>query len=131
MTFTVEERKQIRSLLWERMKLCQCGSPEQTFQIVKELLERAEDHKANGSFYADAHDANGRWVEFAAKVIDSWDLTEHGTGIGYAWLTVSGKLLLGFLREYGTDPDEESWPEWANTFQCVGVDGKAFDPAEL
>ncbi len=64
------------------------------------LLERAEDHDKNGGFY-DAEDAEYTWLEFGAKVIDAAGLIEHGTGIGWAWLTEEGKLLLKFLREFG------------------------------
>lgn len=79
------------------------------------LLDRAENTLKEGkSFYQEADDASGRWVEFGAKVLGSYDLLEHGSGIGYAWLTDDGTKLLEWLRQHGTD--DTKWPEeWCNS----------------
>jgi hypothetical protein len=107
--FSDSEQKQIFKIL-SRMNLCGCGSATE-WQIVSEVLHHAaaETH----SFYRDDGygDEGERWWEFAAKVCDSWFLLEHGTGIGSAWLTDDGRLLLRFLDEHGTDRDK--FPEWA------------------
>lgn len=89
--------------------LCGCGSDDK-HAILLAMLERAE---AKGSFYEPLGDLlNARAVEFIADVMSSsrWDLLEHGTGIGCAWLTEKGELLLRFMRKFGTDSD--AWPEW-------------------
>lgn len=51
-------------------------------------------------------------VEFIADVMSSshWDLLEHGTGIGYSWLTEKGAKLLQFFGDFGSNSDK--WPEW-------------------
>jgi hypothetical protein len=86
--------------------VCGCGSPENSWLIVLECLQRAKD---NSGMY---HDSGAPvYMEFAANALDSWGLLEHGTGIGYPWLTERGKIVYQFLTEYGTDPDE--WPKWA------------------
>lgn len=102
------------------LELCYCGRPEETFQLVKELLERAEqlwpenlEESAISTtktkcFYDDHKDASKRWVEFGAKVLDMANLLEHGGGIGHAWLTPKGVRVLQFLRQYGTDHND--WP---------------------
>lgn len=104
---------------FERMDLCGCGSSSH-MHIIFMLLERAEDHDSKGSFHDKAEDASGGWVEFGAKCLDSWDLIEHGTGIGWAWLTDEGKLVLRFLREFGLDDIDPTWPDWQSDFSCDG-----------
>jgi len=114
------DHKAIRELLW-KINLCGCGSigPDAEWSIVRLVLERAEAREDEArrdqtpSLYDKADDAAGRWVEFAAKVVDGWGLIEHGGGIGYSWLTGTGGMLLSFLREHGTDRDE--WPVWATS----------------
>lgn len=95
--------------IMDRIGICNCGT-EPIWPIVMTILERAENHDENGSFY-DAHtDASANWVEFAAHVLDSrpWGLITHGTGIGWGWLTEDGEQVLTFLEEYGFD--ESEWP---------------------
>lgn len=102
-----------------RLDLCGCGTNAH-WEIVLKLLEMAEDHDKNGSFYGPDGSELATWIEFGAKVLDSWDLTEHGTGIGGAWLTDEGKLLLEFLRDFGTEDhdmnDNSGQPVWATEF---------------
>lgn len=118
----------------ERINFCGCGT-DAHWRVTKLLLEKAEDHNANGSFY-DEKDAVVPWVEFGAKVLDSFGLTEHGTGIGWAWLTDDGKLLLRFLRDFGTESycmdDGTGQPEWAYEFSWTGnaVEHDSFDEWE-
>lgn len=99
---------QIRKII-ERISICGCGS-DAHWECILELLCEAEQHKDKG-FYRD------KWFEFGAKVLDSWELLEHGTGIGWAWLTDDGKLLLEFLREFGTEDhdmnDDSGHPIWS------------------
>ena len=110
----------------EKMGLCGCGT-DAHWETVLHLLERAENHDKNGSFYKfqlgnDSEDVRDSWVEFGAKVLDSWGLVEHGTGIGWAWLTDDGKLLLRYLRDFGTNDsvegmqDDGKWPMWSVEF---------------
>ena len=84
----------IREII-ERLRLCPCGSTAQ-WDCILELLSEAETHTDRG-FYRD------KWFEFGAKVLGSWDLIDHGTGIGFAWLSDDGRLLLEFLRDFGVE----------------------------
>lgn len=81
--------------------MCGCGT-DAHWECVLELLGEAEKHSDRG-FYRD------KWYEFGAKVLDGWELVEHGTGIGWAWLTDDGKLVLEFLQDFGTE--DHSWDE--------------------
>ena len=109
---------QLRGII-ERMDLCACGT-DAHWVIVLKLLEMAEDHEKNGSFYGNDGDPTQPWVEFGAKVLNSWDLLEHGTGIGYAWLTDDGKVLLEFLRDFGIEDHDfnegTGQPDWSIEF---------------
>lgn len=97
---------QVRAVL-DRLALCGCGSNNH-WECLIELLSEAEHHTEGQGFYRD------KWFEFGAKVLDSWGLLEHGTSIGYAWLTDNGKMLLDFLRDFGTD--DQDHPEWVEEF---------------
>lgn len=106
-----DKAAKVRAII-EHMNLCSCGSNTH-WECVLELLSEAETHTKDG-FYRDT------WFEFGAKVLDSWELLEHGTAIGFAWLTDDGKLLLEFLRDFGTD--EDGHPVWASEFSWTEVE---------
>jgi hypothetical protein len=110
-----EKALRLREIV-DKLGICACGSSAH-WKCVLELLVEAENHSETG-FYRDP------WFEFGAKVLDSWELLEHGTGIGYAWLTDNGKLLLEFLRDFGIDDhdwnEDSGHPSWVIDF---GWDG--------
>lgn len=111
---TAQEQKRLREILW-RLGLCSCGS-NATYGVLHELLLRAAENCDGGErtgFYQPMSDASKRWSEFGAHVLDSWDLVEHGTGIGWPWLTADGLIVLAFLERFGSEDD--SWPEWAQS----------------
>jgi hypothetical protein len=113
-TFVYEEKatqRYFRGILCDRINLCGCGSGT-NFEVLLAMLERAESHegKVSKSFYDSLGDICPRGVEFIAHVVDGWSLIDHGSGIGWAWLTDDGKAVLEFLRKFGTDKD--TWPEW-------------------
>ncbi len=93
----------------DKMGLCGCGTTgrESYWAVLLNLLEEAEDHTEIG-FY------QNRWFEFGAKVLDSWGLLEHGSGIGGAWLTEDGALLLQFIRDFGVD--NKFHPDWLEEY---------------
>lgn len=100
----------------DSLSICGCGTSTH-WECILELLTEGEKHLADGpseSFYRD------KWFEFGAKVLDAADLLEHGSAIGYAWLTEDGIVLLEFLREFGIlDHDEltsAGHPAWASEF---------------
>lgn len=106
-------------LVNEKIGLCGCGSQGGVadYAIVHGMLSRARhldtmEGRGSVSFYEAMDAAPAEWVEFGAKVLDSWGLLDHGTGIGHAWLTDNGVAFLLFLDEYGDD--SENWPQWVS-----------------
>ena len=123
---------EIRSAL-QRVPICGCGSSDELWGLVRDILGRSLDitdtwdrqrdeerrtgapvplARASG-FYEPMGDLPALAVEFAAHVLSHVDLLEHGSSVQCAWLTAPGKLVLLFLRKFGCD--REKWPEWADT----------------
>jgi len=112
----------IRDRIEVLMSICRCGSVD-SWGLVLAMLERSESiharhdpsgkHGQKGFFDPmPEFDLSSSAVEFIAHIMGgSWGLLDHGSSIQYAWLTDSGKELLEFLREHGTDP--EAWPAWS------------------
>ena len=88
----------------EATYFCSCNA-NFSYLVIKGLLRIAKNNK-NCQFY------KSPLKMFGALFLDSICLIEHGTGIGSAWITKRGEILLSFLEEYGTDPDK--WPDWIN-----------------
>ena len=110
--------------IMENMGLCPCGSATE-WECVLEILEAYETR-------SDAIRNGDRWYEFAAKALDSWGLTEHGTSVAYGWLTDDGKILLEFLRDFGTESCNfetgSGHPEWSAEFSWhENADPKVLD----
>lgn len=98
----------------DKVNLCGCGTS--NWEYILWLLEKGADHDKNGSYY-DMEGTEQRSIEFGAKVLDSWGFLEHGTGIGWAWLTDEGEGLLKWLRDQGCD--DSLWPEgWDHGKEC-------------
>jgi hypothetical protein len=118
---TSEKKRIIREVVSEKLPLCNCGS--ESWELVRELLENAEKGHDEGKvcFYEAWKDASPRWVELVAKVLDSVDLIEHGSSIGWCSLTDKGKLVLNFLRKYSCYTN--NWPEWSYVFRVGQKDG--------
>lgn len=115
---TVDQKTLFRCI--SEMNLCNVG--EEYLVIVKLILIRAELHDPSNkthskSFYeelaspGDGLHLSPTFVEFVARTLDARDLLDYGTGIGWAFLTEEGKLLLEFLQEFGANV--HSWPEWS------------------
>jgi hypothetical protein len=95
--FPFEEAKDV---LYRGLGLCGCGSGKD-FELLLEVLEISE---MNGNEkYTDEdrkigcmYNSPGR--ELAAKVLDSAGWIEHGSGIGWPWITDVGKTALRIIR---------------------------------
>lgn len=107
--YTQKQQRELRHILSGNVKFCGCGSDESKWALLKKLLERAEDAKGP-SFYEPLDDIPGYAVEFMAHALDGWGLLEHGSSIGYCWLTDKGKKVLAWIRANGVDSD--TWPEF-------------------
>lgn len=87
--------------------LCGCGSDGPAQLLVQVLRFCALDHESQrahpfgkeGCYYSTEH-------ELAAKVLDKAGLVDHGTGIGWPWLTDWGRELLAALER--VEPDESA-----------------------
>ena len=80
--------------------LCGCGSSKDT-ALLYEVLEwcsldnkdpkrKEEPFAKHGCYCSPGH-------ELAAKVLDRAGLIEHGSGIGWPWITEKGKQVLEYI----------------------------------
>lgn len=79
------------------LPLCGCGSGDD-FELILDVLRwsavnsddkerHREPYLQSGCYCSIAH-------EMAAKILNHVGLVEHGTGIGWPWITEDGKKLL-------------------------------------
>lgn len=79
---------------WWFLKIgfCACGNPSEVVKLIRDTL------------------ANPKMVEwspfhlFVLYSLDAWNLTEHGVGVAYSWLTPEGQDMYDFLASL-TDDD--------------------------
>lgn len=107
--FTMEDGQECETELeeefWAMLGFCCCGQPDQLIPLFVNYLR----------FCGMDSDKKGRavgWEKGAyrdnltmliAYVCDKEELTDHGTGIGWAWLTEKGGEWLALLSQvYGT-----------------------------
>ena len=94
----------------EKMGLCGCGSPEDTYEVIRRYLHirkaRFRDDLSydlvkesyNVNLHMDYDDSiQYGMLQFLAYVLDDYGFTEHGSGIGGCWLTEDGERLLTVL----------------------------------
>jgi hypothetical protein len=87
----------IWQLFWfGTFKFCGCGSPESVLSDILHYLEWCsldhEDPRKKEWFPDGAYTSD--YSLLLAYLCDEKDLTEHGSGIGWCWLTDSGKFWL-------------------------------------
>lgn len=96
--------------MYEKMGLCGCGSPEDTYEVIRRYLHirkaRFRDDLSydlvkesyNVNLHMDYDDSiQYGMLQFLAYVLDSYGFTTHGGGIGGCWLTEDGERLLTVL----------------------------------
>lgn len=106
----------------EKMDLCECGRPEDTYEVIRRYLhirkswsekslsydEVVNSYKVN-LHIDDNNSIHYGLLQFLMYVLDSYGFTEHGGGIGGCWLTEDGERLLTVLDawhdsgEYGNE----------------------------
>jgi hypothetical protein len=76
---------------------CGCGRPGDVMALV---LKALEDHGEPGPEFdgGPAWDWNDARTWLLGYSLDAWELTEHGGGVGGAWLTDKGMALRDALR---------------------------------
>lgn len=95
---------------FEVLHLCGCGSPEDTYEVIRRYLHirkaRFRDDLSydlvkesyNVNLHMDYDDSiQYGMLQFLAYVLDSYGFTTHGGGIGGCWLTEDGERLLTVL----------------------------------
>ena len=98
---TKQRELEIRSAL-HRVPLCGCGSSDELWGLVRDILGRSLDitdawdkQRAEGvtsfarvtGFYDSMGEFPALAVEFAAHVLSHVDLLEHGSSVQCAWLS--------------------------------------------
>lgn len=91
---TESVQQHIYSLFYDQMKLCGCGLPEESFELVRDLLASARER--GHSAHVINNDAARHIV---LSLMDSVGLLEHGSVIDAAWLTPKGEWYLRQLRK--------------------------------
>ena len=87
-------------ILLDACDLCSCGSGEDGKLLYECLLwafQRDEEPKREpfgkkGFYCSPGH-------ELAAKILDKCGLLDHGSGIGWAWLSDKGRELMIWIQE--------------------------------
>lgn len=98
------------------MRFCGCGNPDDAYGALRDTLDAYDNDEARGGWDGRVQRTKDWWAKLGdgyahllLYFIDAAGLLEHGGSVGGSWLSEDGKLVLGFLRQWGVDPDE--WPE--------------------
>lgn len=96
--------------MYEKLDLCGCGSPEDTYEIIRRYLHvRKDAHDGNlpynevcDRYMSDLHinysdEIQYGMLQFLMYILDSHGFTEHGSSVGGCWLTESGEMFLTVL----------------------------------
>lgn len=91
--------------LLHALPVCGCGVPGTVYDLYRRQLRvtaRTDDRDDWPTFgdRVDAADGNETLFYVVAYVLDHIEATEHGGGIGGAWLTDKGRRLLAILDRY-------------------------------
>jgi len=86
-------RQHVHSLFFDQMKICGCGLPELTLELVRDLLTVIEERGRTETVIP--HEGARHIV---LSVLDNIDLIEHGSIIDAAWLTKKGRWYLRALQ---------------------------------
>lgn len=95
----------------DQMGLCNCGNPEDTYEVIRRYLHVREEWRKESLFTYDdvvkSYEANLHidckdtihygLLQFLMYILDNNNFTEHGSGIGGCWLTEDGERLLTVL----------------------------------
>ena len=89
---------------YEKLKWCGCGCPTLARQTVKDFLAAHETFENKITLLLKNFNVSSVYdnalLLCLAYTIDAAGLTEHGSGIGGAWLTEEGKMYLDILNVF-------------------------------
>ena len=90
---------------YELIGICGCGMPEKAMIQVRNYLRCVSDHfdwdKREAEFqkyFGCTSVYDNPLLLFMAYILDEKELTEHGSGIGGAWISELGKMCLTVLE---------------------------------
>lgn len=116
--------------LIESIPVCGCGMPNQVYGLYHRVLastpSSGEEDWPNWSDRLAATEGDERLYYVIAYVLDHLGATEHGGGVGGAWLTDKGERLLLLF---------DAWSEWGYEpnpcYDARGPDGPepVWDPS--
>ncbi|MET8571857.1 hypothetical protein [Streptomyces sp. NPDC004783] len=90
-------REHVYRLLFEELHLC-CGSPEDSFDLVRDLLTA---FRSKAGIDALLPDSGARYLVLG--LLDDTDLIDHGSIIDAAWLTRKGEWYWQALTRFAYD----------------------------
>lgn len=103
-------------IMYEKLGLCGCGSPEDTYEIIRRYLHvRKDAHDGNlpynevyDRYMSDLHincsdELQYGILQFLMYILDSYGFTEHGCSVSGCWLTESGEMLMIVLDAWHED----------------------------
>ena len=106
--------------MFERLALCKCGIPEETYEVIRLYLQIRKDWctdkiEYNGVVHRyltdlhidDADELQSGILQFMMYILDDKGFTTHGGSIGGCWLTDDGERLLTVLNAWHEDKMKE------------------------
>lgn len=90
---------------YEILKWCGCGDVEGSNNVVMHFLqvcncdENSKRYETMEEYFGTTSIYDNILLLCLAYTMDAAELTEHGSGIGYAWLTDKGKIFLWVLEK--------------------------------
>lgn len=98
---------------YEVMDLCGCGRPEDTHEVIRQILTIRYERFVNDTSYDQVEKMYGDnlhldmkdpihqgIVQFILYILDFYDILSHGCSIGGCWLTDLGKMYLTVLNAW-------------------------------
>lgn len=91
------------SILGGDLGLCGCGNAEESYVLVRQLLQLTPFYEHWDQVAALLPHTAARHIVLSA--MESAGLIEHGTSISGSWITPKGQFFLDVLQEIGDDWD--------------------------
>jgi hypothetical protein len=109
----------------EHLGLCGCGDPGGAWRLLLDLLEHFDspDWEQAGRKLTMLIGTPPA-IHFVLSSLDHAELIEHGSSIGYSWLTAKGKWVLWALSTVGVEDlddrlDEHGYPHYDGKGSCA------------
>ncbi|MFF8589963.1 hypothetical protein ACF061_00745 [Streptomyces sp. NPDC015220] len=85
-------------IFYEDLGICGCGNPEDVYVLVRDLLALCPLYENDGWRLAEALTGGGAAQQIALSLLDTAELTEHGSTINGSWLTTKGVWCLQAMK---------------------------------